>query len=115
MSTIKYAVLVKSDDVYQVNHIYQHVADAERCAAAYQTHLAMEAFVAEMFPPLTVVRQTDTWGIYIANGGILWTYPSHLEAIKNVRQGDTLLTKPIRQAMPIQHGIPQFSTGPTTL
>lgn len=103
MATIQFAVIVKQDPEpsrgFSVEHLYQHRADALACAAKYISQLKQLAIVMTLAPPLSVVRAADTW-----------VSPDYVAAQLSVidEASGSALCAPIRQAMPVQRGVPQF-------
>jgi hypothetical protein len=119
MATVKYAVLVPMPAAapdqaggYSVEHIYQHRADADRCAQAYQNALCMPAVATEMTPALAISRSGDAWAVLEAATLVeprLRLFKSRAAAQAAAEAaGARPLGTPIRRAMPVQHGVPQF-------
>ena len=113
MALIRFAVASSSsrdgEKGYQINHLYQHCADAESCAAAYFSQCHTAAFVAELDPPLAVSRRADTWVAADWDTRRLNAFGSRRAAESALKPGDILIETPIRKGMPVQSGVPQFS------
>jgi hypothetical protein len=119
MATIKYAVLIPSSAPalngvplslsLMVGHLYQHRADADKCAQVYLGTLSVPAFVAELVPALTIIRHSDLWGVLEAETQQLHTFVARDAAPAQGDVGLRALAAPIRRAMPVQHGVPQFA------
>ena len=111
MTTIQFAVLVKRGRGYQVEHLYQHDADADRCVEIYHSHLGLPSLVVDLVPPLAAPRRSDMWALLdpSAKRLHLFTTPEFAGAAALLCERLEMIDSPIRQAMPVQHGIPQFS------
>ena len=120
MATIRFAVLV-SDRAFvpeqgmvetnpRVEHLYQHKADTHECAKAYQREPGRHAIAVELIPDLLVVRTTDTWALHQRGSSELLTFASQegIAPVTEINPAYKLIPTPIRQAMPVQHGVPQF-------
>lgn len=116
MATIKYAVIAAADTTaeepgaaFTVRHIYQHRPEADGCAHQYRTALRRQALVAEMKPALAVARRGDMWAVPDWETKQLHLYASREEAQRYADQMRLMLIEtPIRMAMPVQQGVPQF-------
>lgn len=113
MATINYAIVLTSsvrngEEQLVVRHLYYHFADAKGCAAAYRRDLDCDATVAAIDPPLAVVRGGDAWGVLEANA-TLHVYASQREALEASVSSGRFVPIPIRRAMPVNHGVPQFA------
>ena len=87
---------------FSIEHLYQHRTDADACAERYNSQLNRTAIVMALAPPLKVVRSTDTW--------VAADYAARqLSVIEDA--GVQARGAPIRQAMPVQRGVPQFRSG----
>jgi hypothetical protein len=113
MATIRYAVIVSDSAAVpsnqRVEHLYQHRADATECVKVYQRLAGRQACVVELVPALAVVRESDTWVLYQGGPDAL-TFGSREAADAEAATDSALktLATPIRQAMPVQHGVPQL-------
>jgi hypothetical protein len=133
MDRIEYAVILADNQDgeprFAARHIYPSFTAARRCAAAYLRDLGCAAAVANIAPPLEPVRSQDLWGVLEhadeAVGGLMricdpWgapalgptlrTYASRAEArAAAAASGGYPMPAPIRQAMPVNRGPPQFA------
>jgi len=117
MATINYAIVLteeakSGEEQLVVRHLYHHLADAKGCAAAYRRDLDCDAAVAVIDPPLAVVRGGDAWGVLEADA-TLHVYASQREALEAAASCGRFVAIPIRRAMPVNHGTPQFAAVPS--
>jgi len=105
MASIRYAVISQRDQSeYQVDHLYQHHADAKGCAEAYAAQLHTVALVAELVPPLAVSRRDDLWAVADLSTGTAQLRICGVDGAPGAR-----ILSPIRKGMPVQNGVPQFA------
>ena len=122
---IEYAVILAETQEgelhFAARHIYPSFTAARHCAAAYLRDLGCAAAVANIAPPLELARSQDYWGVLEVDrdppehsvlelGPTLRIYGDRraaLEAAKHL--GGYPVPTPIRQAMPVGHGVPQFA------
>jgi hypothetical protein len=110
MSTVKYAIVVtKSPRRVAVEHIFHHFQDAARWLETYVDTNSV-AVVEQLEPPLGLVRDREVWLLY--KPGELRTYTTREQAEAASERDTILVEMPIRPAMPVQKGAPQFNTEP---
>ena len=113
MASIRYAVVVSGDQAstFTVEYLYPHLQEAAGCVRAICAREGAQpaAFLAEFDKPLALARTQDLWAVYVPSAQRVYTYPSREEADAAVVPGATLVTSPVRCAMPAQRGVPQFT------
>lgn len=97
--SIKFAVVVNGT----VAHLYYHRIEAESCQHAYEAATGQSALVAELEPPLAPVRRRVRWGALDDRGAL------RTSEVAVGGPGLRPLRAPIRAAMPVHSGVPQFA------
>jgi len=117
MATIRFAVIAQREGEkgYQVEHLYQHRADAEKCALAYRNQLQQTALVVELESALAVARRADAWAVANWDLRQLRLHVSRDQAEASLKPGTSLIETPIRRGMPVQSGVPQFAPDPSAV
>jgi hypothetical protein len=109
MASIKFAVVTLTGD-RAVKHIYLHRAEADGCVNAYRAGLGIEAAVVEIRPPLAFTRLSDAWCTFDQGAGVAYMFVSPEDARADaLARGTEFIHTPIRQALPVQTGVPQFT------
>ena len=106
--------VVCCEETGAVVHLYKTLDDATACAKAYAAADGIAAWVTKIIPALETTRPCDQWGVFDRASSTLRMCDREV-AHSVCATGPSLKTRftvLIRQAQPLNEGVPQFTPTP---